>query len=110
MMNNSANMPDALLLDKLAVILGSGRFKALLTHLRTRHLPMLRVPARQHQQFSPASAVDNDTHQQCCSVEDDESLQCDEELVAEIEQRVTQLENVLTRYNRRYDASTAPIT
>jgi hypothetical protein len=38
-----------------------------------------------------------DTQERCCSVQDDERLQCDE-LVAEIEQRVTQLENVLTRY------------
>jgi hypothetical protein len=99
------NMQDASLLDERSLVLGSGRFKTLLKHLRT-YLPSLRtVAARQHQQFlSPAAAVDNDMHQQCCSVEDDESLQCDE-LVAELEQRVTQLENVLTRYNSRYEAN-----
>jgi hypothetical protein len=94
-------MQDASLLDELTAILGSGRFKTLLKHLRT-YLPSLLVAARQHQRLSPASAVEKDTQQQCCGVEDDESLQCDD-LVAEIEQRVTQLENILTRYSSRYD-------
>jgi hypothetical protein len=98
-------MQDALLLDELTAVLGSGRFKTLLKHLRS-HLPALRVAARELQRLSPASAVDEGTQQQCCSVEDEESLQCDE-LVAEIEQRVTQLENVLTRYSSRYE-TTAP--
>jgi hypothetical protein len=82
-------MQDALLLDELTAIIGSGRFRTLLRHLRT-HLPL-------------ASAVNKDAHQQCCGMEDDvESLQCDE-LVAEIEQRGTQLENVLTQCTRRYE-------
>jgi hypothetical protein len=100
-MNGSSNMQDAFLLDELTVILGSGRFTTLFEHLRT-HLLTLRAAARQHHRLScPASAVDEDMHQQCCSLEDDESLQCDE-LFAEIEQRVTRLENVLTRYSSRY--------
>jgi hypothetical protein len=102
-MNDSGNMKNAILLDELTTaILGSGRFKSLLNRLRT-HIPLLCAVTRQHNRFAcPASAVDEDTHQeQCCSVEDEqESLQCDE-LVAEIEQRVTQLENVLTRYSSR---------
>ena len=88
------------MLDELTAILGSGRFKALLKHLRT-HFPSLRDANRLAR---PASAVDEDTHhEQCCtSVENEqESLRCDE-LVAEIEQRVTQMENVLTRYSSRY--------
>ena len=89
--------------NEFTAILDSGRFKTLLEHLFTR-FASLRADARQHHRLSrPASAVDKDTHhEQCWSVEDEqESLQCDE-LVAEIEQRVTQLENVLTRYNSRY--------
>ena len=96
-------MGDAILLDELTAILGSGRFKTLLEHLRT-HLTTLRADARQHNRLArPASAVDEGTHhEQCCSVEDEQkSLRCDE-LVAEIEQRVAQLENVLTRYSSRY--------
>jgi hypothetical protein len=96
-------MQDALLLDELTVIHSSGRFETLLKHLRT-HLPSLRVAARQHQRLSLASVAEKDTQQPCCSVEDDESLHCDEP-VAEIEQRVTQLENVLTRYSSRCDAT-----
>ena len=98
-----SNMQDALLLDELTAILGSGRFRTLLKHLSTL-FPTLRAGSLQHHRLSrPASAVEKDTHpEQCSSVEDDEeSLRCDE-LVAEIEQRVTQLENVLTRYNSRY--------
>jgi hypothetical protein len=94
-------MQDAVLLDQLTAILGSGRFKTLLKHLRT-HLPSLRVAAREHRRSSPASAIANETHQQCWSDEDDESLMDCDELVAEIEQRVTQLDKVLTQYNRRY--------
>jgi hypothetical protein len=94
---------NTVLVDELTAILGGGRFKSLLKHLRT-HFASLRAAARQQHRLShPASAVEKATqHEQCCSVEDDEeSLRCDE-LVAEIEQRVTQLENVLTRYNSRY--------
>ena len=87
-------MQYALLPDELTTILGSGRFKSLPKRLRT-HLPSLRDAARQYHRLSPASALDKDKHQQCRSVEDDKSLQR-EELVAEIEERVTQLENVLT--------------
>jgi hypothetical protein len=98
-------MQDAFLLDELTAVLGIWRFKTLLQHLRT-HLPSFRAVARQHHRLSrPASAADKETHhEQCCTLEDDqESLQCDE-LVVEIEQRATQLENVLTRYSvSRYD-------
>jgi hypothetical protein len=85
-------------MDELTAILGIGRFKTLLKHLRS-HFTSLHAKRLSR----PASAVDKDTHhEQCSSVEDEqESLPCDE-LVAEIEQRVTQLENVLTRYCSRY--------
>jgi hypothetical protein len=86
-------MQEALLLQELTALLGSGRFKTLLKHLRA-HLPSLRVAAHQHLVSPTAEA-----HK---AVEDGESLQCDE-LVAEIEQRVTQLESVLSRYNSRFD-------
>jgi len=74
-------------------LLGSGRFKALLKHLRV-HFPSLLAAAHQHQ----LSPVTTEAHRQDCTVEGNESLQCDE-LVAEIEQRVTRLEKVLNRYN-----------
>jgi hypothetical protein len=105
-LNNGSNMQEAELLDELTAILGSGRFKTLLKHLCT-YLPSLRVAARQHQRSSTASAVDNDTHQQCGSAEDVECVQCDE-LIAEIEQRVTELEDILTRNIRRHKVLTAP--
>jgi hypothetical protein len=85
-----------LLLEELTALLGSGRFKTLLKHLRVL-FPSLRAAAREHQ-LSPMAAA----HGQCCIVEGDESLQYDE-LVAEIEQRVTQLESVLDRCNSRFD-------
>ena len=86
---------DALMLEELTALLGSGRFKTLLQHLRAR-LPSIRAAAHEHQ---PPAA---ESHRQCNIVEGDESLQCDE-LVAEIEQRVTQLENFLSRYNSRFN-------
>jgi hypothetical protein len=110
MMNcNDSKEDAAVLLDELTVILGSGRFTTLFKHLRT-HLPSLHAAARQHHRLFPASAVEKDAHHQLCgSLEDEadpeEIMQGDDELlVAEIEERVTQLENVLTRYNNsRYD-------
>jgi hypothetical protein len=44
---------NALSMDELTAILGNGRFKTLLKHLRT-HFPSLHA--------RPASAVDKDTH------------------------------------------------
>ena len=88
-------LQDALLLEEPTALLGSGRFSTLLKHLRAP-FPSLRAAA--HEQSSPKAAA----HRQCCIVEGDESLQCDE-LVAEIEQRVTQLESVLGRYNSRFN-------
>ena len=89
-------LQDALLLEELTALLGGGRFKTLLKYLRA-HFPTLRAAAHQHQLSSTAEA-----HGPCCVVEGDESLQCDE-LVAEIQQRVTQLENVLSRYDIRFN-------
>jgi hypothetical protein len=83
-------LQDPLLLEELTALLGCGRFKTLLKHLRA-HFPSLGAAARQHQ-LAPAA----EAHGRCCVVEGDESLRCDE-LVAEIEQRVTRLESVLSR-------------
>jgi hypothetical protein len=92
---------DALLLDELTAILGNGRFKTLLKHLRTQ-FPTLRADDRQHNRLS--RPVDKNLHhEQCCSLEDEQKCCQGNELVAEIEQRVIQLENVLTRYNSRYN-------
>jgi hypothetical protein len=87
-MNDSGNMQDAILLDELR------------TYAPTSPHFMLQLGSIMAR---PASAADDyKHHEQCGSVEDEqENLRCDE-LVAEIEQRVTQLENVLTRYNSRY--------
>jgi hypothetical protein len=90
--------------NEFTAILDSGRFKTLLEHLFTR-FASLRADARQHHRLSrPASALDKYTrHEQYHSVDDEqESLQSDE-LVAEIEQRMAQLENFLTRYSSRYN-------
>jgi hypothetical protein len=84
------------LLEEFTALVGSGRFKTLLKHLRAL-FPSLRAAGREHQLFPTAT-----THKQCCIVESDESLQCDE-LVAEIEHRVTQVESVLGRYNNWFD-------
>jgi hypothetical protein len=97
-----------LLLEELTALLGSGRFKTLLKHLRVL-CPTLRAAAAAHElqlccaaahehQLPPTAAA----HKQCCIVEGDESLQYDE-LVAEIEQRVAQLESVLGRYKSRFN-------
>jgi hypothetical protein len=88
-------LQNALILDELTALLGSGRFKTLLKHLRAL-CPSLRAAAHQHQSCPTAAA-----HRQCYVVED-EGLQNDE-LVAEVEQRVTQLESILGRYNSRFD-------
>jgi len=85
----AAGDEDALLLEELTALLGSGRFKTLLKHLSAL-FPSVRAAVREHQ-LSPTATA----HKQCCIVESDESLHCD----AEIEQRVTQLESILRRYN-----------
>jgi hypothetical protein len=86
----SGYLQDTLLLEELTALLGSGRLTTLLKHLRA-HFPSLGAAAQQHQLSTIAEA-----QMHCCIVEGDERLQCDE-LVAEIEQRVTRLENVLSR-------------
>jgi hypothetical protein len=81
-----------LLLEELTALLGNERFVQLLKQLRT-HFPTLRA--------SPPAAA----HENCGVVEADESVQFIE-LVSEIEQRATQLEDVLSRYNTRYTSAT----
>eukprot|EP00242_Pyramimonas_sp_CCMP2087_P007532 CAMPEP_0198215314 /NCGR_PEP_ID=MMETSP1445-20131203/48865_1 /TAXON_ID=36898 /ORGANISM="Pyramimonas sp., Strain CCMP2087" /LENGTH=482 /DNA_ID=CAMNT_0043890983 /DNA_START=141 /DNA_END=1587 /DNA_ORIENTATION=- len=93
---------DALLLEELTALLGSGALqntpqaptRALTLRAAAAHELQLCCAAAHEHQLSPTAAA----HKQCCIVEGDESLQYDE-LVAEIEQRVAQLESVLGRYN-----------
>jgi hypothetical protein len=85
-----------MLLEELTALMGSGRFKTLLKHLRA-FFPSLRAAAREHQ-LSPTATA----YRLCYIAEGDESLQCGE-LVAEIKQRVTRLESVLRRYNSRFN-------